>query len=149
MTTQAQIPRTGRQVLDPTIALAADWIDEIARRTDCPADIAFAVLRAGLHALRDRLPEDEACAVAQDLPALIRGVWFEGWAPRAPVRDPTLGEWLVTLEGHLLAGNADAVPARKAAPAVFAVLKGHLGHDRTRRLAEELPRDMAGVLYAA
>jgi uncharacterized protein (DUF2267 family) len=138
-----------QSLLHPTLDVATDWLDGIARRTPGREDLAFAVLRAVLHALRDRLPQGELLKVAQDLPALVRGVWFEGWAPRAPIEDATLADWLVTLEGHLLAADADAVPPREAAMAVFAVLKDHLGPDRSRPLAAVLPPDLAALLAAA
>ena len=122
-------------LLEPTLSLTASWLSEIAARTDGRDDLSLAVLRAVLHALRDRLPEDEAVALAQELPALIRGIWFEDWRPlQARVEDVTFEDWLVTLEGHLLAADADDVPARDAAEAVLAVLGPRLGHEMRRRL---------------
>jgi uncharacterized protein (DUF2267 family) len=138
-----------QSLLAPTLDAATDWLDGIARRTKGREELAFAVLRAVLHALRDRLPQAELLEVAQDLPALVRGVWFEGWAPRAPIEDATLADWLVTLEGHLLAADADAVPPREAATAVFAVLKENVGPERSRRLAAALPWGVAALFDAA
>jgi uncharacterized protein (DUF2267 family) len=68
--------QSARPLLAPTVALADQWIDEIARRTGASPRTAFNVLRAGLHALRDRLPAEAAANVARDLPALVRGLWF-------------------------------------------------------------------------
>ena len=40
---------------------------------------AFVILRACLKALRDRLPPDEVLHLASQLPALLKGYYFEGW----------------------------------------------------------------------
>ena len=137
-------------VLAPTLEVASDWLSEIAAHTGCDADMAFAVLRATLHALRDRLGDDDAVALAQDLPALIRGLWFEGWQPhRVSGRDRTLDDWLITLEGHLLAADADAVPARRAAKAVLSLLGRHLAPDARQRLDAQLPSELAALVDGA
>jgi uncharacterized protein (DUF2267 family) len=40
---------------------------------------SYAVLRSVLHAIRDRLPPQEAVDLAAQLPMLVRGFFFEGW----------------------------------------------------------------------
>ena len=42
---------------------------------------AFSALVAALHALRDCLPRNEAVYVGAYLPALLRGLYYEGWHP--------------------------------------------------------------------
>jgi uncharacterized protein (DUF2267 family) len=144
------MPDARLAVIDDTAALTTAWLDEIARRTGTGPALAYHVLAAGLHALRDRLTAEEAARLAQDLPTLVRGIYFDGWRPaETPVRDPSLAAWLVTLEGRLLAADADTVPPRAAAEAVFALLKAHLSDRATRRLAARLPDDVAALLRAA
>jgi uncharacterized protein (DUF2267 family) len=65
------------------------------------------------------------------------------------VRDETLRDWLVTLEGHLLAADADAVPARDAAVAVLAILRRHLGEEACRRMAGQVLPELGYLLDAA
>ena len=43
-------------LLEPTLRLTASWLSEIAARTGGRDDLLLAVLRAVLHAIRDRLP---------------------------------------------------------------------------------------------
>ena len=44
-------------------------------------------MRTWLHALRDRLTVDAAAKFGQQLPELLRGIYYDGWAPnRAPIK---------------------------------------------------------------
>src|SRR5687767_3740750 len=55
-------------------------------------------LRAGLHALRDRLPPEEAVQLGAQLPLVVRGLYYEGWKPtQTPrkARDVDDFTWLV------------------------------------------------------
>ncbi len=51
---------------------------------------AYRVLRAVLHALRDRLTVAETVDLGAQLPMLIRGLYYEGWTPNdKPLRERT------------------------------------------------------------
>jgi uncharacterized protein (DUF2267 family) len=137
-------------LLEPTVGLTAAWVSDVAGRAQCGEAVAFAVLRAGLHALRDCLSEETGAALAREFPALVRGLWFEDWTPaRARVPAESYANWLVALEGHLLAGDADRVPSHVAAEALFAVLTRRLGSKARLPLDQDLPPDMQAVLRAA
>ena len=41
----------------------------------------YQVLRAVLHSLRDRLTINEAADLGDQLPILIRGIYYEAWHP--------------------------------------------------------------------
>ncbi|GAB3131832.1 DUF2267 domain-containing protein [Microbispora hainanensis] len=48
---------------------------------------SYAALSAVLHALRDRLPVEEAAQLGAQLPMLVRGIYYTGWDPsKVPVK---------------------------------------------------------------
>jgi uncharacterized protein (DUF2267 family) len=64
------------------------WLVDIGQALDTDdRRFAYRVLRAWLHALRDRLTVEGAVAFAAQLPELLRGVYYDGWQPhRAPAK---------------------------------------------------------------
>lgn len=69
-------------VFEKTIVTTHRWLHElmdIGGFND--ENDAYAVLRVVLHALRDRVPTDEAVQLAAEMPMLIRGGYYEGWKP--------------------------------------------------------------------
>lgn len=82
------MPFTGVSNLDRSIDKTNIWLAGIADEFGT-ADrrLAYRVLRAWLHALRDRLPVPIAANLAAQLPELLRGVFYDGWSPtRVPVK---------------------------------------------------------------
>src|SRR6516162_5978185 len=81
------------QDLNASVRATEDWIDDLMRRLGWhDRERIYLALLAALHALRDCLPRDEAVYVGAHLPALLRGLYYEGWhpggrgLPRAAVR---------------------------------------------------------------
>jgi uncharacterized protein (DUF2267 family) len=130
------MPTTAVKAFDTTLEKTNVWLRDL--RTELgwmDSDRAYHALRAVLHALRDRLPPDEAVNLGAQLPMLLRGCYYEGWKPgAAPTRertkkaffehvaaefrgDPGLDyEEIVeavfyTLEKHITAGEIDDVRA--------------------------------------
>ncbi|KWV57143.1 hypothetical protein AS026_31395 [Rhizobium altiplani] len=60
---------------------AAVWIRELSELLGCEQSVAYEVLRIILHAVRDRLSVDDNAKVGNDLPLLLRGLYFEAWDP--------------------------------------------------------------------
>jgi uncharacterized protein (DUF2267 family) len=73
---------TRSHVFDSHLEIAGAWLAEVAERLALAADEhprALRALRAGLHAIRDRLPAQEVLDLGAQLPTLIRGIYYEGW----------------------------------------------------------------------
>jgi uncharacterized protein (DUF2267 family) len=133
------------EVIDRTAAKTYEWLQAVAERTcidDCHH--AYQVLRAVLHALRDRVSPDVAAHVSAQLPLLVRGIFFEGWDPaKRPVR-MSLVEFLARVEHEAnLKGQSEA---EDAARAVMAVCRDELGEGTMEHLASVLPRDFAVLM---
>ena len=69
-------------VFDSHLETANAWLNQVAENLHLsPNDRVHALraLRAGLHAIRDRLPASEVVDLGAQLPMLIRGLYYEGW----------------------------------------------------------------------
>jgi uncharacterized protein (DUF2267 family) len=69
-------------VIDRSVEQAHIWVNDVADAfgTD-DRRLAYRILRAFLHALRDRITVEESAQLAAQLPLLVRGVYYEGWRP--------------------------------------------------------------------
>jgi uncharacterized protein (DUF2267 family) len=73
---------TGLRVFDSTVQKSDKWVKEVMEQLNWDdRDRAFAAMRAVLHTLRDRLTIEEAAHLGAQLPMLIRGMYYEDWAP--------------------------------------------------------------------
>jgi uncharacterized protein (DUF2267 family) len=72
------------------------WLKELIENGGLESEReAYAVLRAVLHQLRDRLTLEEAVDLGAQLPLIVRGIYFEGWRPsRVPAKVRTCREFL-------------------------------------------------------
>ncbi|MGZ5375816.1 MAG: DUF2267 domain-containing protein, partial [Solirubrobacterales bacterium] len=73
--------------IDRSAEKANVWLNElVAEFGSDDRKLAYRVLRAYLHAVRDRLTVEEAAQLAAQLPVLIRGIYYENWVPsRTPI----------------------------------------------------------------
>lgn len=73
---------TGLKAFDDTVHTTNAWLHEITARMGWDdRQRGYRLLRAALHALRDRMSVGEIAHLSAQLPMLIRGIFFEGWQP--------------------------------------------------------------------
>lgn len=120
------------------------WVNEVADELGLDDKrLALHVLRAVLHALRDRLPLELVAHLSAQLPMLIRGMFFESWDPHVkPAHRHRLDDFADALERELY-GFDEAVDVRDAVRAAFAVIGAHISLGEWRKIAGALPRDLA------
>ncbi len=142
------MPTDHVSIIDHSVEKTNVWLKELAGelgtgdRTD-----AYHALRAVLHTLRDRLTVDEAADLASQLPTLVRGIYYGGWAPSAtPQRYRGKDEFLRRVER---AGDmAGETEASYAVSATLAVLRHHVSEGELLDVMAVLPVPLRELLGA-
>ena len=101
----------------------------------------YSALRGVLHAIRDRLPPQEAVDLAAQLPMVVRGLFFEGWRLAGkPRRYRHKSEFLAQLahEAPWLA----AEDREQVVTAVFELLSSELGGGEIDQVRASLPAEL-------
>lgn len=134
---------TGLAVFDETIQKTNIWLKEIAQALNSDRHRAYQSLRAVLHCLRDRLTVDEAAQLGDQLPMLVRGIYYEAWRPAGkPLKIRSREEFLERLSTNLAPAP---IEAKDAARAVFQVLERHITSGEIGNVIQELPRDIRAL----
>jgi uncharacterized protein (DUF2267 family) len=134
---------TGLPVFDETIHKTNTWLKEITGVMGSDRHRAYQALRAVLHCLRDRLIVEEAAHLGDELPMLVRGIYYESWRPAGkPEKIRSLEEFLDRIAANLT--NAPINP-EDAARAVFQVLEKHVAQGQIRHVIDELPKDVRAL----
>jgi uncharacterized protein (DUF2267 family) len=136
------------ELIDRSVEKTNVWLKELAE--DLGVDdrkFAYRVLRAYLHAVRDRLMVDEAAQLAAQLPELVRGIYYEGWVPsRTPTSDRSVDEFLRRIADEaLLPGETEASYACSAAARL---LRRHISEGEIADLVAVFPEELRVVLAA-
>lgn len=127
---------------ESTIQTTNIWLNDILDRLGWQDPYrAYHALRAVLHALRDRLPVDQAAALAAQLPMLVRGFYYEGWHPHGkPVKERHKEEFL----GHIAAAFRDDPDVKPEAVirAVLGVVAKHVTAGEVENVKRGLPAEL-------
>jgi uncharacterized protein (DUF2267 family) len=133
-------------IIERSVEEAHIWLNDVAAEMGSEdRNQAYRVLRAYLHALRDRLPVNEAAQLAAQLPELVRGIYYEGWDPSAtPVKYRGYDEFLQRVAREaLLDGETEA---SFAASAAATVLRRHVSAGELDDIRAILPEDLRPIL---
>jgi uncharacterized protein (DUF2267 family) len=124
---------------------ARAWLAQLSDSLDLPpseAPRALHALRAGLHAIRDRLPAAEVIDLGALLPTIIRGIYYDGWVlHQSPTRIRDRAAWLAHVKQELS-------PDARLAPndvlrAVIHLLARHVSPGELDDVVAALPRSIA------
>lgn len=133
---------TTASLFDETIQLTNIWLNELSAALDWDdRHRAYRLLRATLHALRDRLPVNEAVDLGAQLPMLVRGLYFEGWHPaNKPVKERSREQFLEHIEDAFKTDpNEDNAQVVRA---VFGLLANHVSEGEIEQVKHALPQDI-------
>jgi uncharacterized protein (DUF2267 family) len=129
-------------VFDKTEQKTMHWVSGVAHNmgsTDLQR--SYMVLRGVLHALRDRLPSDEAVQLGAQLPMLIRGFYYEGWHPQdKPKQYHRKEPFLEQVRSEV--PSLDDVQLEKAVISVFDTLESQIPGGELEQVRHTLPPDL-------
>ena len=133
----------GLEVLESTLQKTHLWLNDLAKAAHVDKPTAYKSLRAVLHAIRDRLPVDEAANFAAQLPLLIRGIYFEGWRPAATPVKFSREEFLQKVHANIV--SSEVIDPLRITCAVFEILNKHLSPGETKHVRKILPKDLQAL----
>jgi uncharacterized protein (DUF2267 family) len=138
----------GLEVFDRTVQETNVWLGEIADDLGPDRQVAYRVLRAVLHALRDRLPVEQAAHLSAQLPMLIRGIYYEAYQPaKTPTPIRSRAEFLSAVSDEL--SDIRPVNAEEACLAVFDCMRRHVSPGQLEKVFWSLPEHVRQVLASA
>ena len=131
--------------IERTVHTTNTWLEELREEMGLEdGQQAYHVLRAVLHALRDRLTVAEAADLGAQLPMLVRGLYYEGWTPAGkPLRERKREEFL----GHIAATlrESPGIYPEGVAWGVFKVLERHVSAGEIGDVKSILPAEVRAL----
>ena len=133
---------TGLDVFDKTVQESNLWLKDITDRLGTnDRHHAYAILRAVLHTLRDRIGAESAAHLGAQLPMLLRGVFYEGWDPTGK---PTKERHAMAFLAHIAREmpRADTIEVEHGVRVVFDVLSKHIDRGEAVKIAAMFPLEL-------
>ena len=136
---------TAAKLFAETLEKTGLWLEELAQDLgNVPLHRAYSVLRAVLHALRDRLTVEEAVTLGAQLPMLVRGFYYDGWRPAdRPIKYRHKEEFLQYVSG--LYRGLEEPEREPAVRAVFRLLAGHITGGELKHVRDQLPPELRSL----
>lgn len=134
------------KTLNKSLHKAYVWLHDIDDKlgTD-DLDSALAALRAVLHEIRNHLTINDSAHLSEQLPTLIRGLYYENWKPSAvPVKDRS-GEDFTQDVSKALSMHPEISPT-KAILAVYDSLSINISAEEADKIHALLPKNIRRVL---
>jgi uncharacterized protein (DUF2267 family) len=132
----------GVDVFDTTLQKTSVWLNGVMEEMGWEdRHRAYSVLRAVLHALRDRLIVDEAVNLGAQLPMLSRGFYYEGWRPEGRPFKYRHKEEFFAQVAKTLPGMEQA-ELERAVRAVFKVLSSQVTGGEIAQVRDQLPAEV-------
>jgi uncharacterized protein (DUF2267 family) len=108
---------TGLTVFDETLQKTNTWLKEISDTLGSDRHRAYQALRAVLHCLRDHLIIDEVAHLGDQLPMLVRGIYYEAWRPSGkPEKSRSQEDFLAQIAARLAYAPIEPEEAARGVP---------------------------------
>lgn len=132
----------GLEVIDHSVHLTHEWINELADRLDWSSKrSALRLLRLTLSRIRDHLQPDELAQMSAQLPVMIRGFFFEGWVPKkTPIKERHGDDFVAVISFHM--DDTQEFRGRNDIKCVFELLNARLSQGEVEDVRACLPEDI-------
>ncbi len=135
----------GLKIFDEAVQDANRWVNEVAERAGgLDKRHAYRILRAVLHVLRDNLPPNEAAHLGAQLPTLVRGIYYEAWAPAKTPRKLRHRDEFIA-EVQRVYGAEPIEEPERAIAAVLDTLDAHVSPGEMEDVRGALTRDVRAL----
>lgn len=138
-------------LIESSVTTSRQWLHELWQSLDLEEDDAgraLHALRAGLHAIRDRLPASEAVHLGAQLPTLVRGIYYDGFKltnDTSKIRNRA--EMIERVQRELDPDKRLYAPA--VLHAVIALLEHHVSAGEIDKMVATLPKAIAELWKTA
>jgi uncharacterized protein (DUF2267 family) len=138
----------GLEVIDHSVHLTHEWINELAGRLDWLSKrSALRLMRVTLHRIRDHLLIDEVAQLSAQLPVMIRGFFFEGWMPKdTPIKERKGADFIAFVGHHM--GDTAEYRGRDDIKCVFDLLNARVSRGEVEDIRASLPQDLRDMWSA-
>lgn len=135
---------TGIDVFDTTLQETGLWLKDLMGCLGSDdKQQAYRVLRAVLHAVRDRIGPDNAVHLGAQLPMLLRGLYYDGWRMHTESsRERHRPDFLLHVDTE--AKGALGVDAEIAVHAVFETMTNRLDPGEVAKVINMFPEELRG-----
>jgi len=106
--------------------------------------MSYAVLRAVLHALRDRLTVQEAADLAAQLPLLVKGIFYDGWDPSNVPKKIHEDEFIAEIRKNFTFSIDRSI--NEVIIVVLSDLRKHISEGELEDVLSALPKDLSSML---
>lgn len=130
------------EILSRSVQETDIWLNELKEDMRLEtADQAYGALRAVLHALRDRLTVDMAAHLSAQFPAMLTGIFYDGWKPAATPNDLQTPRQFIDDVRQRASGHPEIDP-NHAVQCVFRLLERKLSPGLMEKVLGQLPAEM-------
>lgn len=131
-----------------------EFVHMLAEDLEVKPEVAFSILRAVLHALRNRLSVEVSFRFLAQLPMALKSVYVDGWTTSSKFkRIKHLQDFLEEVRLEYGAGTgfelSNHEKARKALKAVFKALNFYVGEGETVHLTAVFPNELKSFVLDA
>ncbi|HYZ58643.1 MAG TPA: DUF2267 domain-containing protein [Nitrososphaeraceae archaeon] len=137
---------TGLDAFDKTIHKTNTLLKQIETELgwENQRNMSYAVFRAVLHALRDRLTVQEAADLAAQLPLLVQGIFYDGWNPSSVPKKIHKDEFLEEIRKNFTFSIDRSI--NEVVIVVLSVLRKHVSEGELEDVLSVLPKDLSSML---